>query len=228
MTYAYDELYIENAQRVLAQMMHYVVYDLEIGYDPWCSLFVQSGVARQFGRGNPRFVAGMSGAELADEVLRRVTGHGSTAEARPFYDRSDAYWTGFTVAWYQWRANCSFRELFREVSCSSIAGMYPKYHEMDLEHSAQEIDRLRRLSAYHGTLALKRIREQAGMSQRQLADASGVPVRTIQQYEQGQKDIRKAAFDTVWRLSRSLHCSPEECTVRTQRLPAAARPDCDA
>ena len=89
--------------------------------------------------------------------------------------------------------------------------MYPKYHEMDLMHSADEIRRLRRLSAYRNRIGLKYKREQAGLSQRDLAEISGVPVRTIQQYEQQQKDIRKAAYETVCRLADALHCAPDEC-----------------
>lgn len=209
MTHAYDELYIENAQKVLAQMMHCAVYDMKMDYDPYCRLFVQSGVAGQFERGNPRFVAGMSGPDLVDEVLRRVTGRGHEITAEPYYDRSDAYWTGYTLAWYQWQENCSFRALFDEVACSSVAAMYPKYHEIDLQHSADEINRLRRLSSYRKNIALKRLRESVGMSQRELAEASGVPVRTIQQYEQRQKDIRRAAYETVSSLAAALHCGPD-------------------
>ena len=214
MTNAYSELYIENAQKVLAQIMHYVVYDLDMDYDPYSRLFVQSGVAEQFEKGNPRFVAGMSGTELADQVFCRVTGKGCTVESKPFYERSDAYWTGFTLAWYQWKSNCSFKELFAEIPCSSIAAMYRKYHEMDPEHAADEISRIRMLSAYAEYPALKRLRQQAGMSQRELAETADVPVRTIQQYEQRQKDIRKASYDTVSRLAGALHCSTEQCVGR--------------
>jgi DNA-binding XRE family transcriptional regulator len=153
----------------------------------------------------------MSGTELADEVLRRVTGHGCDKEPEPYTDRTDAWWTGYTLAWYQWWTGCDFRELFEQVPPSSVAGMYRKYHEMDLQHSADEINRLRRLSAYAGSIGLKRLREQAGLSQRELAEASGVPVRTIQQYEQGQKEIRRAAWETVSRLAAALHCRPEQC-----------------
>ena len=91
MTHAFSELYIENAQRVFAQMTHYVIHDLKMGYDPFFRLFVQSGVAAQFEKGNPRYVAGMSGTELADEVMRRVTGHGCAIESEPYYDRTEAY-----------------------------------------------------------------------------------------------------------------------------------------
>ena len=52
MTHAFSELYIENAQRVFAQMTHYVIHDLKMGYDPFFRLFVQSGVAGQFEKGN--------------------------------------------------------------------------------------------------------------------------------------------------------------------------------
>ena len=211
MTRAYDELYIDNAQNVLAQMMHYAVYDLGMDYDPFAGLFVQSGVAAQFEQGNPRFVAGMSGTELAGEVIFNVTGRVPDAEASVYYDRSDAYWTGFTLAWYQWKYCCSFRPLVTEVPCSSVAALYQKYHEMDSEHAAAEIERLRRLSAYGRQIALKTRRENTGMTQKELAAASGVPLRTIQQYEQRQKDIRKASYDTVRRLANALYCRPEEC-----------------
>ena len=52
MTHAFSELYIENAQRVFAQMTHYGIYDLKMEYDPFFRLFVQSGVAGQFEKGN--------------------------------------------------------------------------------------------------------------------------------------------------------------------------------
>ena len=55
---------------------------------------------------------------------------------------------------------------------------------------------------------LKKIREDRGLSK---AEISGVPVRTIQQYEQQQKDIRKAAYETVCRLADALHCAPDDC-----------------
>ena len=97
MTHAFSELYIENAQRVFAQMTHYVIHDLKMEYDPFFRLFVQSGVAAQFEKGNPRYVAGMSGTELADEVMRRVTGYGCAIESEPYYDRTEAYWTGFKI-----------------------------------------------------------------------------------------------------------------------------------
>ena len=53
---------------------------------------------------------------------------------------------------------------------------------------------------------LKFMREEKGMSQSDLAKASGVPVRNIQAYEQGYKDINKAQVITVLQLAEALDC----------------------
>lgn len=54
---------------------------------------------------------------------------------------------------------------------------------------------------------LKFFRELRGMSQSELAEKSGVLLRTIQAYEQGYKDINKAQVVTVLRLAEALKCS---------------------
>ena len=53
---------------------------------------------------------------------------------------------------------------------------------------------------------LKRRRLALGMSQRDLAERSGVSARSMRQYEQRRKDINKASFSTVAALADALHC----------------------
>ena len=53
---------------------------------------------------------------------------------------------------------------------------------------------------------LKRIREETGISQSQLADQCEMSVRTLQHYEQGNKDINKAAAETLYRIAKVLNC----------------------
>ena len=57
---------------------------------------------------------------------------------------------------------------------------------------------------------LKEIRETKGLSQSQLAKASGVNVRLIQHYEQGFRDINKASAETVLKLADALGCDIRE------------------
>lgn len=51
------------------------------------------------------------------------------------------------------------------------------------------------------------IRRDAGMSQAELARASGVPLGTIKFYEAGLRDINKASCETVHKLARALNVS---------------------
>lgn len=44
----------------------------------------------------------------------------------------------------------------------------------------------------------------------QLAEETGIPVKTIQQYEQRRKDINKAQAEYVIKLSQVLCCKPQE------------------
>ena len=56
---------------------------------------------------------------------------------------------------------------------------------------------------------LKMLRQNAGLSQSELAEITGVPLRTIQQYEQKQKNINAAKAETVIKLAKELNCSVE-------------------
>lgn len=57
---------------------------------------------------------------------------------------------------------------------------------------------------------LKRLRKKTGLSQNALAEVSGVPLRTIQQYEQRQKNINKAQAQYVAMLAQALYCKMED------------------
>ena len=54
---------------------------------------------------------------------------------------------------------------------------------------------------------LKLIRIKAGLTQAELSRKSGVNFRMIQHYEQGDKDLKKAAAETVVKLARALNCN---------------------
>ena len=72
MTHAYNELYLDDAMKNLGDMIDYAIQ--ACGYEPdeFFSLFIASGIATQFETGNPKYVTGMSGVELAQAVLCKV------------------------------------------------------------------------------------------------------------------------------------------------------------
>ena len=57
---------------------------------------------------------------------------------------------------------------------------------------------------------LKLLREESGISRKELARKCGISFRTLQDYEQGHKDIFSAKAETLFRLSRALDCGMEE------------------
>jgi transcriptional regulator with XRE-family HTH domain len=78
---------------------------------------------------------------------------------------------------------------------------------MDIRHFVDKVSEMYK-SAKPDT-NLKLLRLKAGLSQRELAERSGIPVRTIQQYEQRQKNINKAGVEYLVVLSQVLFCDVE-------------------
>lgn len=54
---------------------------------------------------------------------------------------------------------------------------------------------------------LKEMREKFGMSQSQLAEKSGIYIRTLQYYEQGQMDFDHARIDKIISAAIALNCN---------------------
>lgn len=57
---------------------------------------------------------------------------------------------------------------------------------------------------------LKEIRTQQGLSQSLLSKEANVSLKTLQAYEQGDRDLNKAQAETVYKLAKALNCKMEE------------------
>lgn len=58
---------------------------------------------------------------------------------------------------------------------------------------------------YRGT-KMQELRKKRQLSQSQLAEATGISVRMIQKYEQGEKDLNGAKLETILRICAALDC----------------------
>ena len=208
MIHSYDEIYMPKAQTALAQMLRYAVEDLHIELNEFWDMFLISGVADLFGKGDFRFLVGMSGIEGAREVVWRLTGEWSQEEPTFRLEKDPIYWTGWILAWYQWYSGQSFRRISEFLTPDQVRDMYSPYHEMDPLQFADAADGIRHRKEM--MTRLRMYRERRGFSQSELARESGVSVRMIQHYEQRQKDLNKAQTKTIWMLARALHCTMEE------------------
>ena len=79
---------------------------------------------------------------------------------------------------------------------------------MDIRQFVDKMDEL--YEAAKPETNLKLLRQNAGLSQVELAELSGIPVRTIQQYEQRQKNINMAHSEYLVLLAQVLCCEVED------------------
>ncbi len=208
MTTAYDEIYLNRARMTLGNMLHFAVYDLGRNITAFYDAFISSGLAGRFGKGEPKLTVGLSGIELAYEVLAKTTGEICDTVPVPAFDRSPEYWTGWVLAYYEWYRNVPFERINNVVPISEIVDMYSPMHEADILKFVDVIDK--KLAEDIETKRLARLRAYAGLTQKMLAEKTGVSLRMIEQYEQGRKDINHASAETVYKLAKSLGCSMEE------------------
>lgn len=208
MTHAYDKSYLNNAKVRLSLAFDYAINDCGIKADWFAMMFVTSGYAEQFERGNPAILSGISGIELARLVIGKIYREKVLPEPNIKDGKSPEYWAGWALAEYQWYTGRRFKDIFEYASLSKIISMYPIYHEMDI---SQFIDALNEFyKETDSDTKLKRIRESRGISQAELSKLSGVHIRSIQMYEQKANDIDKAQAGTLYKLSRVLGCDIED------------------
>lgn len=205
---AYSEMYLEDAMHNLGVMIDYGTMkdgDAELFF----SRFIASGISEQFGIGNPKYVAGMSGIELAETVLRRT---GTDTDILDYYPagRSAEYWMGWVLAYLQWYTALPFRQIVQKgITIDYLYGLYGTYHEADITKFLDTAQK--RMAQYdaNGNSPLKRQRKNCNLTQQQLAQRSGISLRMIQAYEQGCQDISKAEAGSVIKLAKALYCDPE-------------------
>lgn len=196
-------------------MVDYAVHDCDYNVDWMIELFVKSGYAKQFEKGSPVVVGGMSGVELARKIIEKIYKEDIEIEAAQPMDKTPEYWAGWALADYQWYSGYRFEDIFEKVKMSEIINMYHPYHEMSIEHFYEAMDK--KMDRIVGETKLKRVREAAGLSQSELAKKSGVSLRSIQMYEQRQNDIDKAQGHTLYKLSVALGCDIEALLERPNK-----------
>lgn len=205
---AYPSDYLTSAQRIMGDMLDFAVNTCEMDIDNYFELFTVSDVSTQFQNGNPTYIAGKTGCELVKEVIAASGMQPVTYEDEMYLDKSPEYWTGWALAYYQWYTCRTFMKIHKVVPLEKIVKMYVVYHEMDIMHFVDAINGW--WDEYYKDTNLKRIRKISGLSQRELAELAGVPIRQIQLFEQRQRDINHTRAIDVVKLARVLGCKTED------------------
>lgn len=207
MIYAYDKMYLSRAQKIMGNMIDLAVNEYKIKITEFYNRFLNSRVSEDFSKGDTSTLAGKTGKELFAEIMDlKEEDYRQLSDVQLPINRSPEYWAGWVLAYYQWSRGVSFRVINDEIPIEIILDMYNPFHEMDITQAVDELNRIRqqkRIESY-----LKYFRKKMGYTQAELANATGIPLRTIQQYEQKRKNINKASADSILILSNILKCNP--------------------
>ena len=208
MMHAYQEIYLSKAQSVLGDTFDYAINVCDIPGDDFIKLFIVSSVSKRMENGEPAYLVGKSGMETARDIVVETKGTELHIELHEHFERSKEYWIGWAIAYYQWFTSRKYSEIFKVVSFKELQKMYYPLHEADITKFVDILNS--RMKEYYVETNLKRIRSTYGCTQAELAETSGVSLRSIQMYEQRNKNINKASVDTIYRLAKALGCTMED------------------
>ena len=216
MTHAYQEIYLSKAQGVLGDAFDYAVNTCNMSGSDFTKLFTASSVSKRMENGEPAYLAGKSGIEIVLEVIFETMGKQLQVEPQDHMGRSREYWIGGAAAYYQWHSGRKYSDIFKVISFEDMQKMYYTLHEADITKFVETADKL--MKEYFADTNLKRIRTAYGCTQAELSKRSGVSLRSIQMYEQRNKDINKASVETVYSLAKVLGCTVEDLIERQGTL----------
>lgn len=217
MIHAYQETSLSSVQKNMGLCFDYAINTLEIPGKDFVEMFVVSSISKQIQTGNPAYILGKSGIELALEIVTEAYGKEiDYVEQDINYHRSKEYWIGWVIAFYQWYSDYSFAYIFDCLSFDELELMYPTLHEADITKFI-EIANKKMKKRNHET-RLKYFRSLSSLTQADLAELSGVSLRAIQMYEQKHKDINKAKAETIYQLSKVLGVSMENLLEKSNYL----------
>jgi len=201
MIHAYSHIYLNNVMKNLGSVIDMAINSEEIHPNDFSAMFANSDVAKKIELAHPDMLAGKSATEMLTLVLGK-----DVATCSLSLDKSREYWAGWILARTQWELNRSFTEILEYCPLSRIIEMYNPYHEAD---ESKAVDLIKSYMPKKQS-SLKAIRNARGLTQEELANISGVNIRSIRSYEQGDNEIEKAQVDTLLNLSKALCCTIEE------------------
>lgn len=207
MTHAYAEEYLDAAMNYLGDAFDYAVNVCKVSLGEFYDAFTASGFAQQFETGTPRIVLGLSGAELVREIFNKIDGTIEAPVLEAPLDKSSEYWTGWILAYIQWKTGIPFEEITEYLPVENLRDLYPGLHEAPEDKAVDVFASI--YQARKAPTKLYKFRKIKNYSQAKLAEKSGVSLRSLQMYEQRRKNINKASFESVYALSRALNVRPE-------------------
>ena len=215
---AYNRSYLENVKSNLGAMLDCGINTLEFGPRDFYNMFLDSDMSDKINRGDAYSICTLGGVELAEYVVCFAMNNSKYIHVKkasdPAFNQhlndaiinvdSKEYWAGTVIAEYVWEKNMSYQELDGYISVEEVIALYKDFANADSLVINIRLDEM--LNAKKKVAKLKLRREMLGLSQSELAQQSGIPLRTLQQYEQRRKNINNAKAVYLVDLASVLRC----------------------
>lgn len=132
---AYSELYVEDAMETVAFSFDYAVRALNLSIQEYLEKFVNFEYINLIEAGNPHYVSGISGCELALMVCGLDDGPKS-----PEYAPWKEYWIGMNLAYYQWYRNLTYRQILEKFPLERFDFAFPAMHQENRRRIVEYMD----------------------------------------------------------------------------------------
>lgn len=209
MTNVYDKEYIEESAHCLAEAFDYAANSCQMDMGFFMEMFLTTGYAKRFEEKDPAVVLGLSGTELVCRVVEESGLYLNFPPAvKEFGSATFEYHTGYFLYYLSLYSGKSLKNIFENITIEDFSEYVEELIGCSEEKRQELLTGL--LSFVHSPVRLQEIRKECGYSQRELAEKSGVNLRTLQQYEVRAKDINKAAAGTLKALADVFGCTVED------------------
>ena len=197
----YNDLYLHYVAENLGVMFEHAV---DIGINPtiFWNTFINSNVAKQIEKGNPKYLT-CSALDYLNEIY---AGKRNISEKEDI-NKDMYYWAGWILAQYQHKKGYSFYKINNNLPIEKVLDLYFTLHEADVTKFYDVADTYFKKQEITN---LKKIRQANELSQSELAKKAGGELRSIQMYEQRRNDINKAQGETLYKLANALGCNIED------------------
>lgn len=202
MIHAYSDMYLEGAMLRLGDMLEYACLDCCYDPDAFWKMFIHSGIAARFADGDVSIIAGKSGPEIAYIVLE--VEEKLTNFPKPVWreNRSDLFWCGWILAYYQWYTNQTFENIWKDISIRTLQKMYVTLHEADISKAVEVMQRLQQPKKHKQSLA--DMRKVRGLTQQELANRAHMSISQLQRLEYGERKVENLSLKTALALAKAL------------------------
>lgn len=141
---AYPETYLHRVQANLGAAFEFAINSCGISGKEFLNMFSASSASHRIEQGDPAYLSGRSGIELAIEIIFEAIGQ-QIDPATTYIQISPQYWLGWAIAYVQWQLDLPFRDLISLFSYDELMGLYGPYHESDIKRLVSLFERQKQI-----------------------------------------------------------------------------------